>query len=202
MRTGHVFGNGDPKYICDECKQRIPIGSARFHCWKCNSFDMCEKCFNNNGKECAHSHHLGFMYAATVLGYTENWNVLCGPDIVSCMHRAFTLFDNRPFLGVRPPAICKDYQWFTYGSIHKASVDIGVGLSELVRLKSCDKPIMGICAPNCLQWMLVDFGCMFQGMIVVPIHVTQEPDRMAVIIRNSEIEAVACDRTLTPVFQK
>ena len=52
---------------------------------------------------------------------------------------------------------------------------------------------VALIAADCVNWVVVDFGVLFAGCVVVPIFPTQAPDQVAYILQNSEAKLIFTD---------
>jgi long-chain acyl-CoA synthetase len=52
---------------------------------------------------------------------------------------------------------------------------------------------VALIAPDCVDWIVADFGILFAGCVVVPVFPTQAPDHVAYILQNSQAELIFVD---------
>ncbi|KAH3760633.1 ACS4 protein [Pelomyxa schiedti] len=98
------------------------------------------------------------------------------------------------------PGICLEggirerdgYKWITYSSAVSIAQHLARGLRCLVSRSS----FVGICGPNCYEWILTDFACALAGLRPVGMHTTFEPDQMVVLATKADLSAVVCSRDL------
>ena len=53
---------------------------------------------------------------------------------------------------------------------------------------------VGICLPNCIEWVISDLACLKIGMITVPIPKSIPKNSLSYIIKDSKIKAVICNK--------
>eukprot|EP00794_Sanderia_malayensis_P020230 gene20230-22206_t len=103
---------------------------------------------------------------------------------------------SKSFLGHRPDGN-SDYVWATYDEIFTKARYLGSALCELGIPK---KGLIGICAVNRSEWVIVDQGAMMFSMVLVPIYNTLGKEGLQFIIEETEMGIIFCDAAKAEVL--
>ena len=62
----------------------------------------------------------------------------------------------------------------------------------ILRRDSKKQQIFGVCSPQSLECLLVDFCCIFNQVVSVPVQESSSEEVIEFIVRNSEMETIFC----------
>jgi long-subunit acyl-CoA synthetase (AMP-forming) len=82
-------------------------------------------------------------------------------------------------------------KWYTFEKIYQKSIQFGFGLHALV-----NKSFVGICSSNRTDWMIADFGCLFQHIVSVPIHLKSDSKFIEYVTNSTGIFYCYCKASL------
>ncbi|GFT91409.1 long-chain-fatty-acid--CoA ligase 5 [Nephila pilipes] len=86
-----------------------------------------------------------------------------------------------------------NYNWINYSEFIKRAENFGSGLVKM-GLKPGQSSNVGIYSQNCIEWVVTQFGCCSQSMVVVPLYDSLGPDACIFMIKQAEIEVIICDQ--------
>ncbi|UJR28961.1 hypothetical protein I4U23_010178 [Adineta vaga] len=152
---------------CDRCDRVLNHGEFRFTCTVCENYDLCDGCTRTLNPP--HRHRLMRELAYRLEEKSENY---ASTTMANNIQIAATMYRDRHCLGARDvdlvnPLLYTDtYSWLTYETVNNRVKNFGNGLRTLVEARS----YLGICAKNQPEWVIVDFACIMQNIISVPIY--------------------------------
>eukprot|EP01102_Stenamoeba_stenopodia_P019503 TRINITY_DN7383_c0_g1_i4.p1 TRINITY_DN7383_c0_g1~~TRINITY_DN7383_c0_g1_i4.p1 ORF type:complete len:1213 (+),score=339.00 TRINITY_DN7383_c0_g1_i4:57-3641(+) len=188
---GYVASN----YGCDYCFQRIALEEFRYHCLECFNYDYCHRCYELHGKE--HGH-----YMSKEIGDPAKLarDIANGEFIWQVIKLACDGLPGRWLLGtIKENEEKKPYiEWITRGELMTMALDFGYGLRSLVPTGS----FVGICSGNRYEWVVADWGCLFNNNIIVPIHNAYDDEMLATIVQDSTIVLAVVAQKNVPQFIK
>ncbi|KNC49765.1 ACS4 protein [Thecamonas trahens ATCC 50062] len=114
------------------------------------------------------------------------------PSVAHALQRAFTLYDDAPFLGTgrTNESGTREYVYTTYKEVGAEATQLACAMSSFLGLPRGAK--VGLCAENRPQWLVVDFACVFDAFVSVGLHTSWPQDEIQAIMAETEMEAVVC----------
>ena len=125
-----------------------------------------------------------------------------GQSMGATVQAAIEIYSDRHCLGIRDREkdneqnYSNSYSWLTYKTVGDRATNFGHGLRQLIEPRS----YLGICGTNRLEWVIVDWACMFHSMVSVPITALSSDREMIFILNNTKISLVVCDKEMLPKF--
>ncbi|XP_055355742.1 long-chain-fatty-acid--CoA ligase 1-like [Paramacrobiotus metropolitanus] len=100
------------------------------------------------------------------------------------------LSDNGPCVGYRPS---KDaaYVYLSYEQLLKRSRDFGAGLLTLGGHVGSGS-LVGLFAKNCVEWTMVEYGCLAYGMVTAPLYDSLGSESCFQVTEFYEIQVMVC----------
>jgi hypothetical protein len=153
-------------WYCDACSQNILHGGFRFNCTVCRNYDYCEQCAATVSPP--HPHR---MVRELAYGHEER-KECTRIDMATGIRASIAMYWDRHCMGVRdvdmdnPFTYTDSYSWLTYKTIGDRSRNFGRGLRQFIEPRG----YLGICSANRPEWIITDFGCIFQSITSVPIY--------------------------------
>lgn len=161
----------------------------RFPCFTCLDCDyltsLCIKCYEK-GK--GHIHNEKDMYVQAknrqdnVLNSLKK-QVTCSELIV----KIFETYAEYPLLGTREKG-SKVYKWKNYKQIYERIKNFSSGLSSLIS----PKDFVGIFLPNCEEWLITDYACVYGGFVSVSLQNIFTNQEIESIIQTTELKSIVC----------
>eukprot|EP00466_Bigelowiella_natans_P004133 jgi/Bigna1/69484/fgenesh1_pg.9_\ len=129
-------------------------------------------------------------------------------NIGHCLHRALVTYKDRPFMGYRTKesklgegtdqhssvqqtffytiraGSRLDYSWITFKEVLDQSSNLAKGLASLGIPRRAH---VGICAPNCPEWIYADFACAFNDFICVGVHTSWPAPEVEAVCRKADL---------------
>eukprot|EP01112_Ceratiomyxa_fruticulosa_P012435 TRINITY_DN3442_c0_g1_i3.p1 TRINITY_DN3442_c0_g1~~TRINITY_DN3442_c0_g1_i3.p1 ORF type:complete len:761 (+),score=137.76 TRINITY_DN3442_c0_g1_i3:79-2361(+) len=167
-------------YKCDKCLQRIRPHELVYHCVECGNYDLCDLC----SKLEKHPHPL---YVEVVLP-NDPLLLKKKESVLNSLQNVFFTYRDLPCFGVKSE---DRYRWFSYSQIYERVINFSKGLHAIgIQPRS----FVGICGNNSLEWILADYGAIFQTCIIVPIHTTYDNEVKNYIVKNTDLVCVMCGK--------
>jgi len=121
-----------------------------------------------------------------------------------CLHRAFYLYANERYLGVRVSpgkydfhgtwVDCEHFRWTTYADALQVVSKVACGLRN--RLSLPPRASFGICSENRPEWLFADFAGTFNNQVVVGLHGAWPAADMNLTIRDIGLSAIVVTASL------
>ena len=73
------------------------------------------------------------------------------------------------------------YEWTTFEQVHRRALCIAEAIKAI-----SPRSFLAICCPNCPEWLITDFACTYQNLIVVGIHISWPQSEVEHVLLNSE----------------
>ena len=117
------------------------------------------------------------------------------PSLAHALHKAFILSASKPFLGYPNRQVKKSnetsiqYDWLTYEEVFQKVLHLSDSLRQISLLQ---RSVVGICADNCVEWIVTDFSCTFNDYISVGLHSSWSEECMLNVLRSAETDCIVC----------
>lgn len=118
---------------------------------------------------------------------------------VEIMVNAFRIYSHLNCFGIRTKKLDKekneivygDYEWQTYAQVFEKIEQFAYGL---IKLKfASNRDFIGICGSNRPEWLITDWACLYNSMVVVPISTSSSVSQVEYIINLTEIKTFVCE---------
>lgn len=170
-------------YICDECHQVIaedppPYGTStpRYHCSECAGFDLCKSCFFATN----HRHHMWLEVAPKA-------RQARGESVASILLASFENYRHRWCCGTESD---DGFIWKTFGDMRSRIERVMFGLRHYLDIEPRTR--VGICGPNCEDWMVIDMTLLLMNCMSVPLDYTATSSALLFAIQRAEITVIIC----------
>lgn len=96
--------------------------------------------------------------------------------------------------------VAKLVTWINYQTVMKRITNFGNGLYHILdgaKIRNQTNgmfPCIGIYSKNCPEYVIAEYGCYWQSLVVVPIYDTLGPHACSFISNQAEIECIVCDK--------
>jgi len=191
------------RYCCDECDRMLGVYERRYTCIDCGNFDLCSGCYPEVFARHNEEKHLNkvtqqvenYFAQITEKPYHSKMSITNEDCSAKIMINALKYYSERPAFGERLCSIDQasgkkeyldTYQWFSFGQMLKRVENIASGMMNYLS----PRDFVGICAPSGCDWVAIDFACLRQSFVTVPIPHNMMPDDISCTMSNSSIKAL------------
>ncbi|KAH3743234.1 AMP-binding protein [Pelomyxa schiedti] len=163
---------------CMQCSASFFGEFRKYSCGDCFEYCVCSQCYSS-GKGSHRHGGVDFFYPQELPRWAIKSEISAKKSCAEVVHECLTHYKQRYFVGEIPPNSVS-INWQTYGAIHSLSVDISLGLAHAGMQRG---QFVGICLHNSGLWAAIDFACIFQSYVSVPISPTLSVDEFQALMR-------------------
>ena len=117
------------------------------------------------------------------------------PSLAHALHKVFILSGSKPFLGYPKHLIDESgkediiYTWLTYDEVFQKVLHLADSLRQIPLPQ---RSVVGICADNCVEWIVTDFSCTFNDYITVGLHSSWSDECLINVLTSAQTSCIVC----------
>lgn len=187
------FGVG---YWCDLCSCRISSAEDWYRCSECEDFDVCLSCYDSHPQapeqRTLHEHT---CWREVALARRPSQQTV-GSTCCDLVLHACTIYRDRYCLGVCDDLEPDGLRWLTYQEIERRAKGVACSVHAELRAElsagSAEECMVGICAENCIEWLVTDLSCILSGVTSIPIDPPLAEAAIASVITDCSLRVIFC----------
>eukprot|EP00928_Gymnodinium_smaydae_P039399 TRINITY_DN26928_c0_g2_i1.p1 TRINITY_DN26928_c0_g2~~TRINITY_DN26928_c0_g2_i1.p1 ORF type:complete len:1626 (+),score=181.04 TRINITY_DN26928_c0_g2_i1:529-4878(+) len=164
------------------------IKGKRFKCLECLDVDLCEQ----HMASCVEDHDLNHTLVPLSPAVCGRFQDRKDDSLLGHFVSYHEAFYDRPLIGIPKSAEHKTYSWCSYAKMFSKARSIALALQSLRQELHAQRPLVGICLSNCIEWMVFDFACLLLGWVSVGIYPNTHATSIQRIVDKCKLAMAFC----------